>query len=284
MTHGHRFFDERPTLCTLIACLCLSSCFCAFFNLGLISLNRYVYICHNKIYDKIFSHKKNLFFCLGTWVLAFLLEMPNFFGFGGHGFDMKNLQCIWMRTASASYTLIVGVLLIAMPLILMTIAYLMIFAAIQKSKRTVYSHAALCWPGAKKRQLKETIKSARSLFIVVIAFLICWTPYVVVILIDLKDRLSLHTHLFVTFLAHLHSSLNCSIYALTNPKFRRASIIFLQLILMGKSSRSTNSSNMIAENSNNIPTAAANALKGVNVIAVAGAPERELNNLTYGNP
>ena len=35
--------------------------------------------------------------CLGLWVVSFLAEMPNFFGWGDHLYDRKTLSCVWDR-------------------------------------------------------------------------------------------------------------------------------------------------------------------------------------------
>ena len=43
----------------------------------------------------------------------------------------------------------------------------------------------------QKLGIKEAIKSCRTLFIVLIMMIICWTPYTVVILIDFKDLQSM---------------------------------------------------------------------------------------------
>ena len=39
--------------------------------------------------------------------------------------------------------------------------------------------------------LKETIKSCKTLFLVLTMMIVCWTPYTVVILMDFKDVLSM---------------------------------------------------------------------------------------------
>ncbi|KAK7507795.1 hypothetical protein BaRGS_00000760, partial [Batillaria attramentaria] len=51
---GEQWFDDKLWLCETIAAFCLTACFCAFLSLTLASLNRYVFICHNTLYDKFF--------------------------------------------------------------------------------------------------------------------------------------------------------------------------------------------------------------------------------------
>ena len=53
--------------------------------------------------------------------------------------------------------------------------------------------ALLCKLGLllQKLGMNDAIKSCRTLFIVLIMMIICWTPYTVVILIDFKDLQSM---------------------------------------------------------------------------------------------
>jgi len=59
-------------------------------------------------------------------------------------------------------------------------------------------------------------------FIIFIAFVCCWSPYVLVLLYDSSDSLPLSVHLITSMLAHMHASLNFAIYSLSNQSFRAA--------------------------------------------------------------
>jgi len=65
----------------------------------------------------------------------------------------------------------------------------------------------------------KTIRQVRRVFIIFISFFCCWSPYVVVLLYDSADRLSLPVHLYTSMLAHLHANLNFVIYGLSNRTF-----------------------------------------------------------------
>jgi len=56
----------------------------------------------------------------------------------------------------------------------------------------------------------------KTVFIIFIAFVCCWSPYVLVLLYDSSDSLPLSVHLITSMLAHLHASLNFAIYSLSN--------------------------------------------------------------------
>lgn len=202
-----------------MASLCLTACFCAFLSLTLLTLSRYIYLCHNHIYDKIFTRVSCIIICVISWVVAFLFEFPNFIGWGGHYFDQKNHQCIWDRTASLSYTMFVSIGLIGGPLLVMAICYFLIFQEIWKTKRDIYKLDSEN-PNRMRKAWNETVRSSKTLFCIFVVFLICWTPYAVTVTLDMQNNFSTEIHLFITLLAHFHSSVNCIIYTTGNKRFR----------------------------------------------------------------
>lgn len=208
-----------PWLCITIASLCLTACFCAFFSLTMLSINRYVYLCHNSWYDRLYGRKACITLCIICWVIAFLLELPNYFGWGGHYFDKQSHQCAWDRTNSLSYNLLVSIGLIGFPLGLMTVCYLLIFGHIWNTKKNLYIIDT-----EKSEQMgkimKETARTSKTLFGIFVVFVVCWTPYAIVIAIDAENKLAFEVHLMITLMAHMHSSCNFVIYCIANKKFR----------------------------------------------------------------
>ena len=62
----------------------------------------------------------------------------------------------------------------------------------------------------------HTVRQVKTVFIIFVAFVSCWTPYALVLLCDGADRLPLPVHLYASMIAHLHASLNFAIYGLMN--------------------------------------------------------------------
>ncbi|CAG2231637.1 unnamed protein product [Mytilus edulis] len=216
---GEHFFSDKPWLCNLIASMCLTACFCAFASLTMLSLNRYVYLCHNEIYDKMYGRITCIVICVMCWITAFLCEFPNFVGWGGHYFDQQANQCIWDRTSSLSYTLFVAIGLIGFPLLTMTICFILIFRRIWNTKKALYD-IDKGKDGRMGKVMVESFRAAKTIFVIFVVFVICWTPYAVVIAIDVENTLPMPVHLFLTLLAHLHSSCNFIIYFVGNKRFR----------------------------------------------------------------
>ena len=66
----------------------------------------------------------------------------------------------------------------------------------------------------------KTIRQVKTVFIIFISFVCCWSPYIVVLLYDNSYTLPLPVHLYASMLAHMHASLNFAIYSLMNRNFR----------------------------------------------------------------
>ncbi|XP_062605965.1 melatonin receptor type 1B-B-like [Saccostrea cucullata] len=219
VTHGDQFFQGRKQFCIFVASLCLTACFCAFFSLFLMSMSRFIYLRHNHVYDKLFNRVTSILLCFACWMVAFSFEIPNFVGWGGHFFDHKNHQCIWDRTASLSYTMFVSMILIGAPLVVMAICHFLIFKRIWETKRNIYS-LDIANPLRMRKVWRETVRSSQMLFCIFIAFVICWTPYAIIVTLDVQDTFPMKVHLFITLTAHLHSSVNGIIYFAGNKRFR----------------------------------------------------------------
>ena len=82
---------------------------------------------------------------------------------------------------------------------------------------------------AQKRERKDSMRLARTLFIIFVVFATCWTPYAIIVAIDYKDEFTQEVHLFAILLAHTNSSLNFILYGLTNRHFKQGYIALLGL-------------------------------------------------------
>lgn len=220
---GEIWFIRRKAICEAVASICLTSCFCSLLSIGAVSFNRFVHICHNEAYNKIFTKRNSIFMCIGLWVTSFMAEMSCFIGWGGHSYDKKTLSCVWDRTADFSYTLFFATVGVAFPVVLITICYVKIYHFVRASKLRVSAIESIA---DKTTRLKdssqaESAKLARTLFIIFAVFTLCWTPYAIVVVADRYDTFPMEVHIFAILVAHTNSSLNSVLYGLTNMNFRR---------------------------------------------------------------
>jgi hypothetical protein len=221
---GEGWFAVRPAICEAVASICLTSCFCSLLSIGAVSFNRYIHICHNELYSKIFTRTKSVLMCLALWIICFLAEMSCFIGWGDHSYDKKTLSCVWDRTADFSYTLFFSLAGVAFPVSLISICYIRIYLFVRASKQRV---AAVRVDGGQAQaakdvsmQRQESMKLARTLFVIFAVFAVCWSPYAVIVVADRYDTFPMEIHIFSILIAHTNSSLNSVLYGLTNANFR----------------------------------------------------------------
>jgi hypothetical protein len=183
-------------------------------TIGLMSINRYVYICMHGKYERIFTKWNSITLCISVYFLGGILIFLNALDIGDHGFDRKSLQCIWDRMASHMYTIVFSVTLFWIPSIVIGVCYLKIYLYVRIQSKRISDQMR-----ARQNTPLRSYHLAKTLFLIYAVFIICWAPYALLIVIDADDNYAHELHVFVTVFAHLHPSLNWLIYFLTNKKF-----------------------------------------------------------------
>ena len=215
---GEVFFNNNFWLCHIASLMCLTACYCAFSSLFMLSANRYLFICHKKMYFNIYGSKRKKLMCLCCWVMSISIDGPFLFGFDGHHFDTKNHQCIWDTYEDISYTVFVAVGLVAIPLSIMIGFYVMLFREIYKTKKSLLKLQGQTQFSVKA--FRDIIRSTSTTFCAFLIFLVCWGPYGCIIVLDFTYKQTFEIHLFFTLLAHVHSSCNFTAYYIVNKHFR----------------------------------------------------------------
>lgn len=70
-----------------------------------------------------------------------MLDLPNFFDWGDHSYDMKTMACSYDRTESYSYTVFFITMFVTIPLVTVLWCNLNIYIVVLKSKMRVATHA-----------------------------------------------------------------------------------------------------------------------------------------------
>ena len=174
---------------------------------------------------KIFSLKKTIFYCVLTWILSSLGDLPNYLGIGGHHFDKKTMTCIWNRSSNRIFTYTLAITMILVPCFFVTFFYLQIFSKTFQSRLRASSYNYF-----KKKKLDTSIKISKGLFASFILVVITVLPYGILIMIDFEDKLPRSFHLYTMLFARINSSLNPILYGITNPLFRYGYKNFLRVI------------------------------------------------------
>ncbi|XP_045165615.2 melatonin receptor type 1B-A-like [Mercenaria mercenaria] len=207
---GEDFFTDVPGLCQIVASLCTVSCVTSLMTIGLMSINRFFYICMHEKYERIFTKYRCICVCISLYFVGGFLVLLNAADVGDHGFDSKSLECIWDRMASYPYTVVFSTL-VWIPSILISICYLKIYLYVRAHKKRM-----------REQHVSSKLRSfhlAKTLFIIYVVFVTCWAPYALLVVVDSNNTFRHEIHVFITMFAHLHPSINWFIYYKTNKKF-----------------------------------------------------------------
>lgn len=118
--------------------ICTVSCVGSLSTLSALSLNRYVLICHQNLYHRIFTVWKCLMMVLLIYVVGILLVVLNFVGVGEHSFDHKSLECIWNRMANRTYTIVFAIVVVWVPITVTGLSYCKIYLHVRDVRMRVH--------------------------------------------------------------------------------------------------------------------------------------------------
>ncbi|CAF0949684.1 unnamed protein product [Brachionus calyciflorus] len=218
---GEIFFLNRKPLCSIIGFLCLLLCGASLLSIASLAINRYIKICHDKIYNKIFTKKITYLICMIAWLGGIVLGVPNMSGWGGYGYDKKVLSCMTDRTQSQEFGFFYIFCYVSVPCLCILICYIKIFVYVRKYSGKVNMNGT---------NHKRNIQLAKSLFASFITYFICWMPFGLIYLIDSKDILPPEAMVITTVLAHMNSIANPIYFAYFSLSFRKAYLKVLLLI------------------------------------------------------
>ena len=199
-----------------------------------VALNRYIHICHNHLYDRIFTPTKTFLMCVLIWILVFVNgDVPIIFGFGSHGFDRKSFMCVWDRLSDYRYRLYLLLFGIVLTELCMFVFYAKLFLYVRAKRRDMViimrAESVAAGQSMTTRARRDSVRLARTLFIIFVTCVAMWTPYIIEIIYDGHDKFPFQIHLFCSLLTHANSCINVIIYGVTNKEFRKGYIKVLYL-------------------------------------------------------
>lgn len=189
------------------------------------SITRFIFVCKNKYYKKIFSSRNCIIMCLALYCVGLSLVLLNQAGIGDHSFDRKSLECIWDRMATFPYTVAFSVTLVWFPSVTLGICYLRLYLCVRSYKKIIQQHQIKSNTAGNSQQQSPRdmqISLAKTLFLIYAVFVTFWVPYAVLMVTDVNNTFSHEVHVCITTFAHLHPSINWLIYLFTQRKFAEA--------------------------------------------------------------
>ena len=225
-------------ICQLHAFFCMFAIYVSSVTMGLTAVNRYTKMCKSdKQYKKWFSMKKSRMLLAFAWVfVACYIVIPRLLGLQKYDFVPGYAQCSVIHLSDFKKKIHYGIvvaLFFLTPLTATIFCYAKVAKIIRQHNTTASATLERCsiaqviiprqFSGRNKLS-KHEIKLSKSLFVVVFAFMICWIPFWIIVILrrfHLVGKLPRNVELFCMFLFYLSNTINPFIYAGMNPAFRR---------------------------------------------------------------
>ena len=196
-------------------------------TMALTAVNRYVRMCKsNQQYNRLFSERKSRASIAIVWILvACYVAIPRLAGLQAYEFVPGYAQCSIAHLSESGKIInycIVLTLFFLTPLMATIISYTKVAKTIRKHNEDASSRI-------QRRRKKNAcisaheIKLSKSLFAVVFAFMICWIPFWIIVVLrrfHLVAKMPRNVSLLCMFFLYLSNTINPFIYAGMNPVFR----------------------------------------------------------------
>ena len=202
-------------------------------SLSLISLNRYFVIVKNSN-ENIFTRRNTLIFTFFVWFIPAVFALSPVLGWCKYQFRPGYLSCLLKFSSSISYTVIFFMTFLLIPFTVMCFCSWKIILTIKGNTKRMEEAASTC------RKYKEERRVTIMLFVVILSFLIFYTPISTINIIevfnggnyDIASSIQVSI-IIITMLNHVNNPI---IYGLLNRNYRKA---FLGLFWWKKTSENT---------------------------------------------
>ena len=185
-------------------------------TLVLMAVNRYYRIVKPAKYQRYFTKKKTLIMILVSWFSSSCAPLP--FVLRGRKMVFHPAKFFCYFGIENTYMYYGSPLYIGVPTCVIIYCYLRIFSTVRNHNRNVHL------PGNPISSVNvEEVKVARTIFVVVVFFNLCWIPVLTVNVLDnVFQRWIFPTDVYIsyTLLATLSSAVNPLIYGVMNKSFR----------------------------------------------------------------
>ncbi|KAM9010018.1 melanopsin [Ara ararauna] len=201
-------------------------------TLMVIALDRYFVITKPLASVGVMSKKKALIILVGVWLYSLAWSLPPFFGWSAYIPEGLMTSCSWdymtLTPSVRAYTMLLFCFVFFIPLIAIIYSYVFIFEAIKKANKSIQAFG--CKHGNKEFQkqyqrMKNEWKMAKIALIVILLYVISWSPYSVVALVAFAGYphvLTPFTNSIPAVIAKASVIHNPIIHAIIHPKYRTA--------------------------------------------------------------
>ncbi|XP_005992235.1 melanopsin-A [Latimeria chalumnae] len=200
-------------------------------TLMVIAIDRYFVITRPLASIGVVSKKRAVMILLGVWFYSLVWSLPPFFGWSAYVPEGLLTSCTWdymtFTPSVRAYTMLLFCFVFFIPLIVITYCYFFIFKAIRMTNKAVEKLGSDDNRESKKQyqKMKNEWKMAKIAFIVIMLYVISWSPYSTVALTAFAGYANILTpymNSVPAVIAKASAIHNPIIYAITHPKYRMA--------------------------------------------------------------
>ena len=212
---SHWLFND--TACQFQGYITIALVVASIHTLVLMAVNRYYRIVKPAKYQRYFTKKKTLIMILVSWFSSFCAPLPHVLSGIKIVFHPAKFFCYFVieKRAFLHYG---SPLYIGVPTCVIIYCYLRIFSTVRNHNRNLHPPNNLI-----SSVNVEDVKVARTIFLVVVFFNLCWIPILTVnVLDDVFQRWIFPTEVYIlnSFLGTLSSAVNPLLYGVMNKSFR----------------------------------------------------------------
>ena len=224
--------------CQLQGFWILLMCAVSLQTLAVTAVNRYFRVVRSRAqYQKLFNIKTTKITIAVLWIMAFFAPLP--YVVAGHEFFFHTGKVFCAHNAESlydGYGAYLVLVYVAIPLVIIITCYSKVFIVVRKHnvnfRSRIRSRTQSCASPDGSLSVEE-VNITYILLVVVIGFLTCWTPVLVIDLIDFINadwKLKRQVYVSYTCFGFASTSLNPIIYGVMNRSFREAYVnIFASL-------------------------------------------------------
>ncbi|KAG9480354.1 hypothetical protein GDO78_012042 [Eleutherodactylus coqui] len=173
------------------------------------------------------SKKRTVHVIVLVWFYSLLWSMAPLLGWSSYVPEGLMISCTWdymtSTPANKSYTMMLCCFVFFIPLIMIFHCYLLMFLAIRSTSRNVQKIASCGRQTVLSSSMKKEWKMAKIAFVIIIVYVLSWSPYACVTLIAWAGHgkyLTPYSKTVPAVIAKASAIYNPIIYGIIHPKYR----------------------------------------------------------------
>ena len=169
--------DLNETLCTVYIFFYAGTCTVSMSSLLAITINRYIIICRNSIYNKVYSNLNVAIMIFIIWLVCFGVNILPVFGiYGQYGIDAEKNACKFQPDKNSNEIYLIADIILFIYYILPCLAIIACYAAIFFKVRKTRKDFQLSLGDEASNNRETDLQLLKMIVIIFAAFLICVIP------------------------------------------------------------------------------------------------------------